>query len=67
MIKIQEALQKKLEAYNKIKIGLTLSVGLLKIKPTESTQLANKVFKDFIEQVDKNLYKAKSRGRNCIE
>ncbi|MCW8931686.1 MAG: sensor domain-containing diguanylate cyclase [Gammaproteobacteria bacterium] len=64
---ISQAFTQGLKAYGKINFEVTLSSGLLEITPSELTCVEKNSFKDFINQVDNALYRAKANGRNRIE
>ncbi len=65
--KVRNAFKFNINNYNNNCLNITLSTGLLEIRPSELPCLERSSFEGFIDKVDKALYRAKTNGRDCIE
>jgi len=64
---IRVEFQNSLTEIHSMENNITVSIGTIQITP-ENSELNEQVsFNNFLEQVDKKLYKAKSHGRNRVE
>ncbi len=58
--KIRELAERSVFSFDNVVIPVTISVGVAGLDATTAGT------KDFLQQVDENLYAAKERGRNCV-